>query len=325
MPGNRPALKSKVARSGAYFAAPSPSHKFISSGCALLDCALGGGYPLGRVVNIVGDKSTGKTLLAIEACANLVNVYPDARIWYLEAESAFDSAYAEALGFPVAKVKFIHKNTVEAWFAHLTKILDTDSKAPGLYIVDSLDALSDDAEMERDIADNTYGAQKAKKMSELFRRLVRQLADANICLIVISQVRDAINVRFGAKYTRTGGKALDFYASQVVFLAQTGTIKKTIRKVERKVGISVRAKITKNKVGLPLREAEFSILFGFGVDDIAANCEWLKSVGKPTKEKDTERMSNSELASYRAQLAQAVRTAWAEVEESFLPSRKKYV
>lgn len=311
---------------GSYFASAGVDEtKFISSGCALLDCALGGGYPLGRVVNIVGDKSTGKTLLAIEACANLVSRFPQARIWYLEAESAFDTAYAEDLGFPVDRVKFVRgKNTVEAWFNHLTKVLDSDSKEPGLYIVDSLDALSDEAEMERDIADGSYGAQKAKKMSELFRRLVRQLGDANICLIVISQVRDAIGVRFGVKYSRTGGRALDFYASQVMYLAQIGTLKKTIRKVERKIGLNIRAKVTKNKISLPLREAEFSILFGFGVDDIAANLAWLKEVGKPQTEKDTERMSDAQLAEYRAQLADTVRGAWSEVEQLFLPRRRKY-
>lgn len=327
---SKPQLRKKDEGGGAYFKAPSTSHQFISSGCALLDCALGGGYPLGRIVNIVGDKSTGKTLLAIEACANLVARYADARIWYVECESAFDNAYAKALGFPVDKVKFVkNKNTVEDLFTHLEKIIALDSDAPGLYIVDSLDALSDAAEMSRAMDEGSYGAAKAKKMSELFRRLTRQLGTANICLLIISQVRDAIGVRFGVKYSRTGGRALDFYASQVMYLAQVGSIKKTVRKVERKIGLEIRAKITKNKIGIPLREADFNILFGFGVDDIAANLEWLKAVDhidsaayrKGTK---VETMSDAEVAEYRTELATEVEHVWYQVEATFLPKRKKY-
>jgi len=320
----RPKIGAKQ-KGGAYFASRSDSHRFISSGCALLDCALGGGYPLGRIVNVVGDKSTGKTLLAIEACANLVAAYPDARLWYLEAESAFDNAYAEALGFPVGKVRFIkNKNTVEQLFLHLEKVIAEDDNAPGLYIVDSLDALSDEAEMQRGIDEGTYGAQKAKQLSQLFRRLVRKLAEANICLFVISQVRDAIGVRFGRKSARTGGRALDFYASQVLYLAQVGTLKRTVRKVERKTGVNIRAKVDKNKIGLPLRECDFSILFGFGVDDIAANHAWLKNVGRPQKERDTEHMTRDEIIDYRNDLAAQVEAAWSEVEQSFLPKRRKY-
>src|SRR5206468_8961680 len=109
----------------------------------------------------------------------------------------------------------------------------------------------DDAEQKREIDDGSYGANKAKKMGELFRRLVADLEEANVLLIVVSQLRDKIGVMFGEKQTRTGGRALDFYASHIVWLAEIGKIKKTIQKVERVIGVNVRARVKKNKVGLP--------------------------------------------------------------------------
>ena len=131
--------------------------EFISSGCYLLDCVLGGGWPLGRMSNVIGDSSTGKSLMAIEACANFHHQYPNGKIYYLETESAFDLAYAEALGMPVNSVIFpaddLPDNTVESWFEHLSLVLAEleKNKLPCLYIVDSLDALSDRAEKGRDI------------------------------------------------------------------------------------------------------------------------------------------------------------------------------
>ena len=151
---------------GAYFSAPSKSLQFISSGCKLLDCVLGGGWVLGRIANIVGDRSSGKTLLAIEACANFARQYSKGNIYYREAEAAFDVRYAETLGLPTDRVDFSDSfHTVEDMFEDLTKVLESESKA-GLYIVDSLDALSDRSELKRDMDKGSYGAEKAKQMSE---------------------------------------------------------------------------------------------------------------------------------------------------------------
>lgn len=329
----KPSLKKP---GGAYFAAPASSVSFIPSGSKLLDCVVGGGWPLGRVVNIVGDKSTGKTLLAIEACANFAHAYPKGDIWYNESEAAFDLPYANALGLPKNRLTLVEDcNTVEDFFNHLSGVLK-ENAGPGLYILDSLDALSDDAEMERGIAEGTYGAQKAKLMSQLFRRLTRQLKGSDVCLIIISQVRDAIGVTFGNKYTRTGGKALDFYASQVLYLAQIKTHKKTINKVERSVGVEIRAKCTKNKVGLPRRECDFNILFGYGVDDVNASLNWLDSIGNLSDFKDLtkERMKKyldklsdlhpEEYRELRTELDTLVMKHWYRIEKEFLPTRKKY-
>lgn len=299
---------------GAYFSSPKTNLEFISSGCVLLDCVLGGGWPLGRVVNIVGDKSTGKTLLAMEAVANFFLKYENGRCWYNEAEAAFDGEYARALGIPMDRVTLLEDHdTVEQVFEHLEDVLRLPTKTPGLYILDSLDALSDDAEMARKIGEGSYGANKPKKLGELFRRLVRKLRSRKICVIIVSQVRDAIGVTFGEKHRRSGGKALDFYASQALWLAHLGVNKQTKGKITRPIGVHIRAKCKKNKIGLPLRECEFNIRFGYGVEDREACLAWLKEVGSTTKENTAPEV-----------LAQLVRTKWFEVEKTFLPRERKY-
>ena len=321
-----------------HFLAPSKSLGFIKSGCTLLDLVLGGGWPLGRISNIVGDKSTGKTLLAIEACANFVRDYPKARIWYAEAEGAFDRDYAEALGMPTHRVKFSEPSTVEEFEHHLRKQIDWCNRTgrPGLYILDSLDALSDEKELARDPNKGSYGTEKAKHMSQMFRKLVRNVKNANIHVLVISQVRDKIGVSFGRKTTRSGGRALDFYASQVIYLAHLGDLTRTRKGQKRVVGVHVRAKCDKNKIGLPRRECEFLIRFGYGVDDIRASIDYLTKA-KELKRADIdsrnaairllEEMDELDNAAYRT-LARAVKSAvkkvWAETEKSFLPKRRKY-
>jgi len=297
---------------GLYFSSPKENIKFIRSGCTMLDCVLGGGWPLGRVVNIVGDKSTGKTLLAMEAIANIYLEYDGAAVWYNEAEAAFDSDYAEALGIPFGKVHMTEGcSTIEELFDDIDSIVKKERKVPGLYIVDSLDALSDKAEMERGIDEASYGGAKAKKLSEFFRRITKDIKSSNICLIIISQVRDNIGAMFGEKHTRSGGKALDFYASQVLWLAHTGILKRTVNKVERPVGVKIKAKCKKNKVGLPFRECEFEITFGYGVEDEKASLEFLKSIGVQAKPTGDE-------------LRKMVIDQWYKIEKTFLPVKRKY-
>lgn len=300
---------------GLYFGTPKTDVKFIPSGCTTLDLALGGGWARARVANIVADKAVGKTLLAIEACANFNIILPKAKIRYREAESAFDDDYAAALGFPVEKVDFGEPiETVEDVFEDLEKVIK-GARGPELYIIDSLDSLSDRAEMKRDIDDGTYGAAKAKMLSQLFRRQIRGLAEKDITLIVISQIRDNIGAAmFAKKHQRSGGKALDFYSSQIVWLAQIEKIKKEIKGIKRTTGTWVKAALDKNKVGLPYREAEFKILFGYGIDDYDACFEFLKEVNKVAPEKGTP----------IEELRKEVHKRWWEIENDFLPKESKY-
>lgn len=299
---------------GLYFGTPKTDVKFISSGCTTLDLALGGGWARRRIANIVGDKSTGKTLQVIEAAANFNLAEPKGKIRYREAESAFDENYAKALGFPVDKVDFGEPvDTIEDIFEDLEAVLK-GAKGPEMYIVDSLDALSDRGEMERKIDKGSYGMGKPKMLSQMFRRLVRDLADKDVTVFIVSQVRDNIGVTFGRKTTRSGGRALDFYASQVVYLSQIERLHKTISNVKRAVGVTVRAQVDKNKVGLPYREAQFPIMFGYGVDDWKACAEYLKTVTGEIVPK----------TSSLEDLQKQVKESWWEIENKFLPKEPKY-
>ena len=297
---------------GSYFAGPQSGIEFIPSGCKLLDMALGGGWAENRVINIVGDRSTGKTLLCIEASANFARKYATGKILYRESEHAFDPQYAEALGLPLEQVDFGETplQTVEDLFEDIDRALALARRRPCLYICDSLDALSDRAEMQRDLDEGSYGTDKAKMMSQLFRRLVGKLAEVNLTLIIVSQVRDNIGASFMARKTvRSGGRALDFYASQVLFLSHLGTLTRTVSKVTRATGVKIKAKVDKNKVGLPLRDVQFNIKFLYGIDDEQACKNWLKEVGEPIPEKGLRRL---------------VERKWREIETALLPTHKKY-
>lgn len=322
---------------GNYFSSPKTNTEFIGSGCTTLDLALGGGWVERRVVNIVGDKSTGKTLLCTEAAANFAMKYAKSKgkIRYRESEAAFDQEYASALGMPVDRIDFGDPmETVEDLFEDLLAVIK-GAKGPELYVCDSLDALSDRAEMGRKMDEGTYGAAKAKQLSQLFRRLVRDLEQKQITVIIVSQIRDKIGAMFGRKVTRAGGRALDFYASQVVYLAHIGRLVRTVRGQKRATGIRVKAMVDKNKVALPFREAEFVIRFGYGIDDGAACVEFLKSINAlkdinvsdaKTKQyiQDLEEMPMPDFLDAMKSLRRVCTEHWYQIEKSLIPTRTKY-
>lgn len=320
-----------------YFAGPKDHYSFVSSGCAVLDCVLGGGYPLGRITNIVGDKSTAKTGLATEALINFDRQYPAGQGVYRDTEAAFDREYAAAMGLNGNKFDIGNLDTIEAFMREFEKFLNDrmKSKTPGMYVIDSLDGLSDEAEMDRKIGEDTYGTQKAKTLGIFFRTMGAKIEQSKVLLLVISQVRDNIGVRFGDKYRRSGGHALDHHCSQILWLSHLKNLSKQINNIKRPYGIEVRAKAKKNKVGLPLRETDFVFRFGYGIEDVEASVAWLKEVGRLkdaniNKNEVSEYLDSLQAMSYpdyedeRATITKVVKQIWPEVETSFLPKRQKY-
>jgi recombination protein RecA len=312
------------------------SVKFVSTGTLMLDLPLGGGYAQGRVVNIVGDKSAGKTLLAIEACAVFAREYSADSVRYCEAENAFDDDYAEIVGMPPGIGKAEDIRTVEDFVADLKEFLADRDGSPCLYVLDSLDSLSSAAEMERKEGEASYGTEKAKALSEFFRKEIGTIEKAKCVLLIISQVRDNIGVTFGEKHKRSGGKALDFYCSQVLWLAVTQKIKKTVRGIDRVIGNKVIAKVKKNKVGPPFRETDISIIFSYGVDDEISMLEWLvKNKGGGLLPRSADAIKKELLAAREAQDRSAVRAIhqtlgnavidhWTDIEEALAPPMRKH-
>ncbi len=174
-------------------------------------------------------------------------------------------------------------------------------------------------------------------MSETFRRITSDISDTNTTLFVISQIRDKLNVTFGETKTRSGGRALDFYASQIVWLAEVGKIKKTVHGAGRVVGVNVLCKTKKNKIAPPFRECEIVIYFNYGVDDEESMINWLKKnqqAGIPAgelvkmraqlREARKERDSMTQRA-IRKTLRTAVRAHWFKIEEALKkPTHRKY-
>lgn len=324
-----------------YFVSEKPNYSFISSGCAILDCVLGGGFPLGRITNIVGDKSTAKTGLTTESIINFNKQYPTGKPAYRDTEAAYDVPYAIEMGLDPKKVDLGNPEkpitTIEAFMREFDEYLAqrVKTKTPGLYAIDSLDGLSDEDEMDRDIGKGTYGTAKAKALSVFFRTTGYKIEQSKVLLLVISQVRDNIGSMFGEKYKRSGGHALDHHCSQILWLSHLETLTKTINKVKRPYGIRVKARAKKNKIGLPLRECEFTFRFGYGIEDVEASIEWLQTVDrlkdaniKKDEVKDylkaLETMNYQEYEQERATITKVVKQVWPEIESTFLPIRKKY-
>ncbi|MBE5912720.1 MULTISPECIES: recombinase RecA [Pseudobutyrivibrio] len=294
----------------------------VPTGSVSLDIALGqGGFPKGRIIEIYGPESSGKTTLALHAVAEVQKQGGIAG--FIDAEHALDPKYAKAIGVNIDDLYISQPDNGE----QALEITETmvRSGAMDIIVVDSVAALVPKAEIDGDMGDSHVGLH-ARLMSQAMRKLTGIVAKTNCVVIFINQLREKVGVMFGNPETTTGGRALKFYASVRIDVRRIEALKQN----GEVIGNRTRAKIVKNKVAPPFREAEFDIMFGEGISregdilDVGTNLDIIQKSGawyaylgeKIGQGRENAKMYLKQNPEVREEIAEAIREHYAETDES---------
>lgn len=251
---------------------PCVVSEWISTGCLSLDAIMGGGLPAGRIVEIYGDTSTGKTLIAEQIAAIMQAL--DGIVLYIDTEAAISIPMMEAVGVDPARLMYYSPDTVEQVFNIMQDAIEVKNReapdTPMLIVWDSVAATTTMAEQTAGM-DKIVVADAARTISKGLRLLARDVAKSKTCCLLLNQVRTKIGVMFGDNETTYGGKGIEFYCSIRIRLKNTGKLTHD----KKVIGINTRATVVKNKVAVPFKEATLPIFFGHGISDALAAYEWL--------------------------------------------------
>lgn len=252
---------------------PTDVTEWVSTGSSMLDLAISnrphGGTPVGRIIEVNGLESSGKSLVAGHILAETQRKGGVAV--YIDTENALSMEFLEAIGIDVSKMLYIALDTVEQIFdameSIINKVRESNKDRLLTIVVDSLAAATTSNEKEADYSKAGWNTDKAIIVSAAFRKITRLIGKERICVVMTNQLRQKMGVMFGDPWTTSGGKGLPFHASVRLRLKPVGQIKIKTPAGEQPIGIKVRAQVIKNRVGPPLRTAEFDVFFDRGIDD----------------------------------------------------------